>query len=75
MAEHRTLPDSESKRRVAEAARMFERVLVAWASDVLELRRRKLLLPRWHQANPALSVRSELPSQDKPPVVPMNDAA
>jgi hypothetical protein len=29
---------------------MFQRVLMSWASDVLELRRRDLLVPRWESA-------------------------
>jgi hypothetical protein len=34
-------------RHVANAQHMFQRVLVCWAGDVLELRRRDLLVPRW----------------------------
>ena len=34
-------------RQVLAAQGMFQRVLVTWASDVLELRRRDLLVPRW----------------------------
>lgn len=34
-------------RQVLAAQGMFQRVLLSWASDVLELRRRDLLVPRW----------------------------
>ncbi len=34
-------------RQVAEAHRMFNRVLVTWAGDVLELRRQGMLAPNW----------------------------
>jgi len=37
-------------RQVRSAQDMFQRVLVSWASDVLELRRRDLLVPRWESA-------------------------
>jgi hypothetical protein len=39
-------------RRVRDAHAMFQRVLVCWASDVLELRRRNDLVPRW-ESSPA----------------------
>jgi hypothetical protein len=39
--------DPSLERRVREAQSMFQRVLVCWASDVLELRRRNDLVPRW----------------------------
>jgi len=38
-------------RNVNQARAMFQRVLVCWAGDVLELRRRKLLVPQW-EASP-----------------------
>lgn len=41
-------------RQVSQANAMFQRVLVTWAGDVLELRRRDLLVPRWESA-PALT--------------------
>ena len=34
-------------RQVLAAQGMFQRVPLSWASDVLELRRRDLLVPRW----------------------------
>jgi hypothetical protein len=37
-------------RQVSQANAMFQRVLVTWAGDVLELRRRDLLVPRWESA-------------------------
>lgn len=75
MAGPRSLSDRELKQCVSHAERMFGRVLVAWASDLLELRRRNLLLPAWRHADPALPLGSETASQDGPPVLPMNDAA
>jgi len=48
---------------------MFQRVLVNWASDVLELRRRDLLVPRW-ESTPALTEdQADLPDE------PMKHAA
>ncbi len=35
---------------VRRAQSMFQRVLVTWAGDVLELRRRDLLVPRWESS-------------------------
>lgn len=37
-------------RAVRGAQSMFQRVLVNWAGDVLELRRRDLLVPRWESS-------------------------
>lgn len=37
-------------RTVRRARSMFQRVLVTWAGDVLELRRRDLLVPRWESS-------------------------
>jgi hypothetical protein len=37
-------------RTVRRAQSMFHRVLVTWAGDVLELRRRDLLVPRWESS-------------------------
>jgi hypothetical protein len=36
-------------RRVEDAHRLFQWTLASWAGDVLELRRRNLLVPRWEQ--------------------------
>lgn len=38
------------ERAVGRAQSMFQRVLVTWAGDVLELRRRDLLVPRWESS-------------------------
>lgn len=56
-------------RQVAQANSMFNRVLVAWASDVLELRRRGLLVPSWQTSEDAADRQEPLPFE------PMNDAA
>ena len=37
----------QSQRAVETAHRLFSRVLLSWASDVLELRRRSELTPKW----------------------------
>lgn len=56
-------------RQVIQANAMFHRVLVSWASDVLELRRRNLLVPRW-ESTPALTEdQADLPDE------PMKHAA
>ncbi len=60
---------------VEGAQRMFSRVLVSWAADVLELRRRDLLLPRWSRVDPAHLTGHAEPCQAQGPVLPMNDAA
>ena len=56
-------------RQVAEAHRMFNRVLVCWAGDVLELRRQGLLAPSWKLS---LAVTED---QAPMPFEPMNPAA
>ena len=53
---HVSVPSLE--RRVRDAQSMFQRVLVSWASDVLELRRRELLVPRW-ESSPADADRQD----------------
>lgn len=63
----------QMNRQVAHAQAMFQRVLMNWAGDVLELRRRSLLVPQWESA-PSLFVdvadsQADLPDQ------PMNRAA
>ncbi|MEY4116965.1 MAG: hypothetical protein RLZZ116_293 [Planctomycetota bacterium] len=56
-------------RQVLQANTMFQRVLVTWAGDVLELRRRNLLVPRW-ESTPALTEdQADLPDE------PMKHAA
>ena len=60
---------------VDRAHRMFNRVLVSWAGDVLELRRRNLLNPVWSQADPAHPATSPSPCQDADTFLPMKDAA
>lgn len=42
--------DSSLDPRVLEARRIFQRVLVGWASDLLEVRRLGLEQPVWHAA-------------------------
>ena len=61
--------------QVLQAERQFNRVLAAWAGDVLELRRRNLLDPRWERAKVAQHFGSAPGSQGKPWFLPMNDAA
>ncbi|MFZ9880007.1 MAG: hypothetical protein ACO3QC_01210 [Phycisphaerales bacterium] len=56
-------------RQVAEARRMFNRVLVCWAGDVLELRRQGLLAPTW-KFTPSLSEH-----QAPTAFLPMNPSA
>lgn len=56
-------------RQVAQAGVLFNRVLVAWAGDVLELRRRGLLVPTWKD------VPGPEDRQEPLPFEPMNDAA
>ena len=60
---------------VERARRMFNRVLVTWAGDMLELRRRNLLVPEWMPAESALSGSKGAASQGLRAVQPMNDAA
>jgi len=57
-------------RQVAGARGKFNRVLVNWAGDVLELRRRNRLLPTWADLPTSRSDR-----QGASPFEPMNDAA
>lgn len=57
------------ERRVSEARGMFNRVLVSWAGDVLELRRTSRLVPSWSDATSASD------RQGGSPFEPMNDAA
>ena len=58
------------ERQVAQARGRFNRVLVTWAGDVLELRRQNRLLPTWADAQSRPSDR-----QGASPFEPMNDAA
>jgi putative hemolysin len=53
-------------RCVLDAQARFNRVLVAWAGDVLELRRRGLLVPAWNNS------ASGTPSQGEAAIEPMN---
>jgi hypothetical protein len=50
------------------AESMFQRALVTWAGDVLELRRRGELAPSWAGG-------LHLPSQAEHPILPMKRAA
>lgn len=71
------LPASESRMalQVERAQSLFNRTLLSWAGDVLELRRRKLLHPSWDRAIPAQSNAASSASQGAPSVLPMKDAA
>lgn len=57
------------QRQVDEAQRRYQRVLVAWAGDVFELRRTGRMLPTW---NPG-SLSDD--RQDRDDFEPMNRAA
>lgn len=57
------------QRQVDEAQRQYQRVLVAWAGDVLELRRTGRLLPTW---NPGAFADDR---RDQDDFEPMNRAA
>ena len=61
--------------RVEQAHCMFNRVLVSWASDMLELRRRDLLVPDWSWAKSAQRTAARKAAQGAVRVLPMNDAA
>lgn len=60
-------------RQVVDAQAMFQRVLVSWAGDVLELRRRDLLVPRWESTPSLGGVYAEC--QEDLPDEPMKHAA
>ena len=75
MAHELSPTSTQMASQVDRAHRLFNRVLVTWAGDVLELRRRNLLHPAWDRAIPAQSVAIDVASQDGPRVVPMKDAA
>jgi hypothetical protein len=69
MASPLHVSDLSLERRVNDARSMFQRVLVSWAGDVLELRRRNDLVPRWE------SSRTESDRQDDWGDEPMKHAA
>ena len=56
-------------RRVADARSMFNRVLVNWAGDVLELRRTNRMVPAWRDGGDSPDRQAD------PPIEPMNEAA
>ncbi|MFM2165364.1 MAG: hypothetical protein RL325_1801 [Planctomycetota bacterium] len=58
MASPLHVSDLSLERRVNDARSMFQRVLVSWAGDVLELRRRNDLVPRW-ESSPTESDRQD----------------
>lgn len=62
------------EREVEAAQSMFNRVLVCWASDVLELRRQGALVPRW-TPGPGATAPSAGIDQGGPLDEPMNRAA
>lgn len=47
-------------RQVIQAQGMFQRVLMSWAGDVLELRRRNLIVPRWESTPSAADNQEDL---------------
>jgi hypothetical protein len=57
-----------ARRLLERAESMFQRTLVTWAGDVLELRRRGELTPNWAGG-------LHLPSQAGHPIEPMKRAA
>lgn len=57
-----------ARRLLERAEAMFQRTLVTWAGDVLELRRRGELTPSWAGG-------LHLPSQAGHPIEPMKRAA
>lgn len=75
MAHELSSSESRMALQVERAHRLFNRVLVNWAGDVLELRRRNLLQPTWDRAIPAHSAAGDAASQGGPSVLPMKDAA
>lgn len=64
-----TITDLQSARAVDFARRSFQRTLVGWTGDMLELRRQGRLLLRW-DSTPRLGTQ-----QDSAIFVPMRDAA
>ena len=75
MAHEHSSSEAYMATQVDRAHALFNRVLVSWAGDVLELRRRKLLHPNWQGAIPAQSTTADSGSQGGPSVVPMKNAA
>jgi hypothetical protein len=75
MANPTQMTDAQMATQVERAQRQFNRVLLTWASDVLELRRRHLLVPAWNHAIPAHQSAPSVASQGDPLFLPMNDAA
>lgn len=65
--------DHRRLERLVESARSrFNRVLVTWAGDVLELRRRDRLVPRW--ADSAMDAPGDALSQGALEIEPMTTA-
>lgn len=62
-------------REVDVARERFARILVAWAGDTLELRRRGRDQLRWPSANPADCAVKPHAAQADGSIVPMNRAA
>lgn len=69
MAAPINITTARMNRQVEDAQRMYQRVLVCWASDVFELRRSDRLIPRWRQ----LEKRGN--EQGRDGFEPMNEAA
>ncbi|MEY3141540.1 MAG: hypothetical protein RLY21_33 [Planctomycetota bacterium] len=75
MAHELSFSETRMTPQVERAHKLFNRVLVSWAGDVLELRRRNLLHPTWDRAIPAHSTTVVPASQGDQTVQPMKDAA
>ena len=69
MAAPINITTARMNRQVEDAQRMYQRVLVCWASDVFELRRSDRLIPRWRHAEKRGN------EQGRDGFEPMNEAA
>jgi hypothetical protein len=69
MAAPINITTARMNRQVEDAQRMYQRVLVCWASDVSELRRSDRLIPRWRQPEKRGN------EQGRDGFEPMNEAA
>lgn len=69
MAAPINITTARMNRQVEDAQRMYQRMLVCWASDVFELRRTDRLIPRWRHSE----MRAN--EQGRDGFEPMNEAA
>jgi len=69
MAAPINITTARMNRQVEDAQRMYQRVLVSWASDVFELRRTDRLIPRWRRGE------NRANEQGHDGFEPMNEAA